>query len=407
MAPPFHTDQVGSLVRPESLLAAREGLKYNYYQPNSLPADLQATTENAVKEVVAKQVENGIRPITSGEFERTIFYGGFFEMLDGMTVAEKLPMPSAFRTHLPTVNALMAMGATHNSAVVASAKIEWVRSAYLHGWEMLVKALPEGVSPAECKISIPSPTWVHMQVKPGTAWTEASPYRSDREYFSDLAAAFRAELRALYDAGLRSVQIDDPNLIYFVVDSFREGCREDGVDPDELLDLYIWACNECLRDLPEDLHTSIHICRGNFSEGRNIVQSGSYEGIARQVFSGLNFETFCLEFDDERSGSFEPLRFLPVGKRVALGLVSTKTSQLEDGAALERRVYEAAEVVATGQGRPVDDVVRDSLAISPQCGFASYSVGKGKGMTEDIQWAKLALVRDVAQKVWSPETRVL
>lgn len=241
-----------------------------------------------------------------------------------------------------------------------------------------------------------------MQLRPGSAYTRDSGYVSDEVYFSDLAAAYRAELKSLYDAGCRNVQVDDPNMTFFVMDSFLDGCRADGVDPVVLLEQYIQVHNTCIADRPEDMHIGIHLCRGNMWSGvvEGGIGAGSYERIAERVLQGLHYESFYLEYDDERSGDFEPLRFLPEGKHVVLGLVSTKRVELEQMNDLVRRVEEAAGVIAKAQGRTVEDVMERCLAVSPQCGFASQSQGGGRGMTEERQWEKLELVRDLARKLW-------
>jgi len=273
-----------------------------------------------------------------------------------------------------------------------------VKSPYLEEWETL-KGLLRPEQWKDAKLTMPSPTWQHMQLAKGTAYS-SSVYCSDKEYFTDLASAFKAEFLTLYSAGLRSIQIDDPNLTYFLTDEFLEGCAEDGIDPDELLDLYIWAHNACLSGLPEDLHVGIHLCRGNMASSTHVV-SGSYERIAKKMFEGLDYETYYLEYDSDRAGDFEPLRHLPVGKNVVLGVVSTKDSKMESLGELVGKVNSAADVIARGQGKTREEVIRDSLGVSPQCGFASMSQGGGVGMTEERMWEKLVLVRDLARKIWT------
>lgn len=241
-----------------------------------------------------------------------------------------------------------------------------------------------------------------MQLRPGGAYTAESGYGGDEAYFADLAAAYRAELQSLYDAGCRHVQVDDPNMTFFVMDSFLAGCRVDGVDPDALLAQYVGVHNACLAGRPADMHVGIHLCRGNMWSGvvEGGIGAGSYERIAQRLLEGLDYESFYLEYDDERSGDFEPLRFLPRGKNVVLGLVSTKRVELERMEDLVEGVEKAARVIAKAQGRTVQEVMEDCLAVSPQCGFASQSQGGGRGMTEERQWEKLELVRDLARKLW-------
>ncbi|KAJ6451785.1 hypothetical protein C8R45DRAFT_916482 [Mycena sanguinolenta] len=396
MAPPtFRADQVGSLLRPAALLAARK--TQEIYQ-DTLSPELAAATKEAIAYAVKKQLDLAIRPITSGEYERTIFYSGFFETLEGVTMTKGLPLPDAFRTNLPTSTAFKRMGMTTREANVATGRIRRTAPAYLEGWEMLKAATPRDKW-AECKMALPSITFEHIQLAHGTAWAPGV-YANDREYFADLAAAYRAELKDLYDAGLRHVQIDDPNLSFFFVDEFLEGCRQDGVDPEELFELYVWAHNEMLRDRPADMRIGMHVCRGNMPIFHDLV-SGSYERIAEKMFGKLNYDQFYLEYEDqEREGSFDPLRFLPKGKSVVLGVVSTKTGQLENIDILETRVREAAEIIAAGQGREAAEVLEDSLGVSPQCGFASISINHGDGVTEEKMWDKLVLLRDLARRLW-------
>ncbi|KAJ6450359.1 hypothetical protein C8R45DRAFT_916862, partial [Mycena sanguinolenta] len=396
MAPTFRADHIGSLLRPAGLLEARKSQQI--YSDAPLSADIAAATKAAIADVVQKQLDLSIRPITSGEYERTIFYSGFFEKLEGMTTTKGLPVPDAFRTGLPTSTVFLRMGRTVREANIATGPIRRTAPAYLEAWEMLKSVTPPEHL-GECKMTLPSITMEHLQLAHSTAWAPGV-YNDDRTYFADLAAAYRAEFKDLYDAGLRHVQIDSPNLCMFFADSFLEGCRTDGVDVDELLDLHVWAHNEMLRDRPAGMSISLHLCRGNMSLFHDLWK-GSYETIAEKMFTKLNYDQFYLEYEDEkRQGSFAPLRFLPRDKSVVLGIVSTKTAELEDMDVLEARVREAAEVIAKGQGRSAEEVMKDTLAVSPQCGFANISVNAGKGFTEEKMWVKLVLLRDLARRLW-------
>lgn len=197
-------------------------------------------------------------------------------------------------------------------------------------------------------------------------------------------------------------------MTYFCSSQFLSGCEKDGVDADELLDLYLEAHNVFLKEIPgrgkdagkgERLHMGMHLCRGNMSGSKHWV-SGSYDKIAEKLFNKTEYDTYYLEFDDvERSGGFEPLRFLPKGKNVVLGLVSTKKAEVEDQEVVKGRILEAAEVVAKGQGVSKEEAL-GCLGVSPQCGFSSSSLAGGKEMTEERMWEKLVLVRDVAREVW-------
>ncbi|KAI1208155.1 UROD/MetE-like protein [Annulohypoxylon truncatum] len=399
MAPPFRADHIGSLLRPQSLLEARKCLSspsqmYSLEIPQSVKdAELQA-----IRDVVQVQLVKGIRPITDGEYARHIYYGGFFEKLSGFEARPDLPIPDAFRTDFPTTTGLARMGAKTRAAVMCTGKIEYKESPYLSEWLELRDNLAKELW-SQAKFTIPAPNYQHIQLKPGTAWTKDSGYTSDQEYFDDLAKCYAAELRTLYDAGLRNIQVDDPHLTYFCSSQFLEGCKKDGTDTDELLDLYTRTHNQLLANKPADLHAGMHLCRGNMSGSTHWV-SGSYEKIAYKLFNETDYQTYYLEFDDlERAGGFEPLRFLPKGKNVVLGLVSTKTPELEDPSTMKERIYAAASVIANAQGVSKEEAM-EYLAISPQCGFSSSSLAGGVGMTIETMWAKLQLVRDVARDIW-------
>ncbi|KAK4545228.1 hypothetical protein LTR36_003407 [Oleoguttula mirabilis] len=400
MAPPFRADQIGSLLRPKELLDARASLS-SPSQLYDIATDehIKQAEQKAIDWAVQKQLELSVRPICSGEYGRHIFYGGFFETLEGMTPRPDLPIPNAFRTDFPTTTGLAKMGAKTRAAVVCTGPIRWKQSAYLEEWKMLRKTVPEAQW-KDCKITMPAPNYQHIQLKPGTAFTASSGYSTDVEYFKDLGGAYAAEIQALYDHGVRNISIDDPNITYFCSSQFLDGCKADGTDTDALLDMYLEAHNYFLRERPgTDLRMGMHLCRGNMSGSTHWV-SGSYEQIAEKLFTKTNYETYFLEFDDtERQGGFEPLRFLPKGKNVVLGLVSTKKADLEDVDVLKAKIAQAAEVVAKGQGVSKEEAL-DCLALSPQCGFSSSSLAGGKDMTMELMWSKLGLVRDTAKQVW-------
>jgi methionine synthase II (cobalamin-independent) len=400
MAPPFRNDHIGSLLRPKELLEARVSLASpSLMYSLDIPESAKAAERKAIREVVQLQLRKGIRPITDGEYARHIYYGGFFEKLAGFEARPTLPIPDAFRTDFPTTTVLAKMGAKTRAAVVCTGKIVYGESPYLSEWLSLRENLPRDLWTA-AKFTIPAPAYQHIQLKPGTAWTAESGYTSDEEYFDDLAKCYAAELQTLYDAGCRNVQVDDPHLTYFASSAFLEGCRKDGTDTDDLLDLYTRTHNKLLAQKPKDLHVGMHLCRGNMSGSVNWVE-GSYETIARKLFNETDYRTYCLEFDDvDRAGGFEPLRFLPKGKNVVLGLISTKKAELEDPQTIKERIQMAAKVIADAQGVSVSEAL-DCLAVSPQCGFSSSSLAGGKGMTEERMWEKLELVKRIADEVWS------
>lgn len=198
----------------------------------------------------------------------------------------------------------------------------------------------------------------------------------------------------------RFVQIDDPNMTFFCDPGFIEHQEAEGVDLDALLDLHIKAHNDVLADLPSDLRIGVHLCRGNFPNGI-FLGSGAYERIASKLFQDLNYKLFYLEYDSDRAGDFTPLRHLPKDKAVVLGVVTTKHAEMEDIDALKGRVLQAADIIAKGQGTSRDEALQNNIAVSPQCGFASASDGSGVGMSEEIQWKKLELLKALAKDIWS------
>lgn len=287
---PFRAEQIGSLIRPSSLVSARDKSNASTYSSlDQSSEDVKSLTGSAIRVALAQQLQRRIRPLTNGEYPRHIFYAGFFEALDGMEVLPSLPIPEGFRRDFPTIETLQKLGIKTRLAVVATGKIRWVRSAYLKEWEDMKQILAELCGESadqninydgsrklwrECRMTMPAITWQYMVLKHGTAWSPSSSYTGDKEYLEDLAAAYRQEIKVLYDAGLRNIQIDDPNMTYFITESFLSGCQKDGVDSDELLDAYIWAHNLCLVGKPADLHVGIHLCRGNMT-GSTHTASGS------------------------------------------------------------------------------------------------------------------------------------
>ncbi|KAI9661901.1 MAG: hypothetical protein M1821_009141 [Bathelium mastoideum] len=398
---PFHAEQIGSLLRPSELLEFRQSLISNEAHgsiPENRKKEYEELERRCIADVVREQLTRNITSITDGEYGRILFYDGLFEKTPGFTV-QQVPW-SALRTDFPTTKGYLKRNYAFRSLVVATGKIVYGQSPYLDEWLYLRSLVPEEKW-GQCKITMPAPTWMHMQLKPGTAFSPTSPYSSDADYFADLADVYRKEIRTLYDAGLRCIQFDDPQLTYFFNDDFLRGCQIDGQDPDELFDLYMKVYRDCLKDKPVDLHLGVHLCRGNGPQGL-YFSSGSYEKIAQRIFNELDFDTFYLEYDTERAGGFEPLRFLPVDKNVVLGVVTTKKAELEDLSLLRSRVEEAVATIVKGQGRSKQEVLKN-VGVSPQCGFSSGSFGGGVGVDREVMWKKLKLVQDLAQNIWGKE----
>lgn len=197
----------------------------------------------------------------------------------------------------------------------------------------------------------------------------------------------------------RLIQIDDPNLSFFCDEAFISAQQAEGTDTNALLDLYVKSHNDVLNDLPQDLIVGVHLCRGNFPNGIHLG-SGAYDRLAKKLFQEFAYKLFYLEYDSDRAGSFTPLQHLPPDKAVVLGIVTTKNAEMERLDTLQGRVHEAADIIAGAQGRSRSDILRDNLAVSPQCGFASASDGAGLGMTIERQWEKLQLLKALAHDVW-------
>ncbi|KAI9690656.1 MAG: hypothetical protein M1820_009936 [Bogoriella megaspora] len=402
MAPlPFHFEQIGSLLRPQEVQEARQRLFSNQAHGNiakDAEEECKKIEQQAIGIIVSEQLQRNITPITDGEYSRTLFYDGLFESTPGFSV-EHVPWTAA-RSEFPTAKGYIARNYKTRAVCIATSKIHFKESAYLAEWNYLKGLLPESKW-AECKITIPAPTWMHMQLKPGTAWTQESGYTSEEEYFADIVEVYRQELKILYQHGLRSVQIDDPQLTYFCNEEFCRGCKNDGVEWEDLLDLYVKVYNQCLEGRPDGLHVGVHLCRGNAPKGQ-YFSSGSYEAIAKKLFRELKFDTFYLEYDTERAGGFEPLRWLPKEKNVVLGMITTKNAELEDMEMLKTRVEDALAVIATGQERSRDDVLKN-VGVGPQCGFSSASYAVGVGMNMEKMWEKMSLARKLKESIWGDE----
>ncbi|KAF7548065.1 hypothetical protein G7046_g8801 [Stylonectria norvegica] len=388
---PFHADHIGSLIRPESLSRAQEQAD----KGEITPTQLLATQKAAITNIVEQQKANGVRALTSGEFDRKYYFSGFFEKLDGFREVSPMPWELA-RLSAPPIAALKKTGKQYPMAALCEGKIKYAKSPYLENWKLLRDCVPVEQW-GECKFTMPPPCYFHLRLASGKCYSPEA-YANDEDFFADVSKAYRQELQTLYDEGLRHLQIDDPTLAYFCSDEMLEALRNEGVDPDKLFETYLKAHNDCIANRPEGLHVGLHICRGNFSKSMHFSE-GSYEKIAEKFFAVLNYDTFFLEYDNPRSGGFEPLRLLPRHKNVVLGVVTTKEPELEDAEVIKGRVRDAAKIIADGQGRSVEEAM-ENIGISPQCGFASVAVG-AEGMTEEKMFAKLKLVRDVARDLWS------
>jgi 5-methyltetrahydropteroyltriglutamate--homocysteine methyltransferase len=368
--PPFRADHVGSFLRPAYLLEARD----RKARGEITAEQLREVEDRAIDEIIRFQADVGLQSITDGEFRRTYFHIDFLEQLGGV------------ETDIP-VSVLKADGSVALAPPVIKVvdKVRHVKDIQLADFQYLkarVEALGRpGLVP---KVTIPSPTMLHF--RGGRAGISRQAYPElDPVFYDDVAAAYGAELKSLADAGCTYVQMDDTNLAYLCDEKMREAARQRGDDPNELPYRYADFINKVVAIKPEGMTLGVHLCRGNFKSTH--AAAGNYEPVAEALLSKMNLDAFFLEYDDERSGDFRPLRFLPKGKIVVLGLVTTKFGELETKDALKRRIEEAARYAPLEQ-----------LALSPQCGFSSTV--HGNNIAVEDQRRKLALVLETAQEVW-------
>jgi 5-methyltetrahydropteroyltriglutamate--homocysteine methyltransferase len=363
--PPFRADHVGSLLRPAELLDAR----IRSQKGEISPAELRTIEDEAIAVAVRKVESTGMQAVTDGEFRREFFHLDFLEKLDGVSVTGNIAASS---------DAQKKVGFSPPTLSVTG-KLRHTQDIQVEDFEFLQSQVSN--TP---KVSIPSPTMVHF--RGGRAGIDIESYPDLDEFFEDLAQCYRDEIDALYRAGTRYIQMDDTNLAYLCDVKMRAAAVERGDDPDELPRTYAALINAVIDKRPDDLVVAVHLCRGNFRS--QWFAEGGYEPVAEVLFNDLNVDAYFLEYDDERSGDFSPLRFVPGNKIVVLGIISSKLPQLESVTDLAKRIDEAAKYM------PIEN-----MCISPQCGFSSTS--HGNEITEDDQWAKLQLVVDTAREVWN------
>ncbi len=364
--PPFRADHVGSLLRPQALLDDRARWKAGEITND----ELRARENEHIAAVVRLQEATGIGSVTDGEYRRENFHRDFIDRIEGVEFKPMMPPGSEGESIDPAKAPFVAL--VHDRMKRPAGGIEVENYKY-------AASLTEN----PVKVAIPSPTMTHF--RGGREAISRDAYPDIEGFFADLAGVYREELAGLAEAGCRYVQFDDTNLAYLCDEGMRDGVRRLGEDPDALPATYAALINDAIRGRPDDMAVCIHMCRGNAQS--QWFAAGGYEPIAEQVFNLTEVDGFFLEYDDERSGDFAPLRFVPEGKAIVLGLVTTKRGELEDKDELKRRIDEAAAHVAL-----------DQLCLSPQCGFSSNAVGNL--ITEDDEIAKLRLVVEVANEVW-------
>jgi len=365
-APPFRADHVGSLLRPPELLAARE-----QYRIGTLTApQLKALEDDAIEAVVRRQEDLGLQAVTDGEFRRTLWHIDFLKQFANVEVTRS-PVKVSFHTEQGDIHrAPSALRVTGRLARPHPIFVEHFR--YL---QSVARVMP--------KLTLPSPSILHFRGGRGVIDREAYPDLA--QFYADLARVYAEEVADLGAAGCRYLQLDEVNFAYLCDPTLRREVQSYGEDPDELPHTYARLINGAIASRPADMTVCMHLCRGNF-EGAWLAEGG-YEPVAEVLFNEINVTGYFLEYDTARAGDFSPLRLLPKGKTVVLGLISSKRGALESKDELKRRIDEAAQFIPLEQ-----------LALSPQCGFASGE--RGNKLTQAEQFAKLALLVEVAREIW-------
>jgi 5-methyltetrahydropteroyltriglutamate--homocysteine methyltransferase len=368
MVPPFRADHVGSLLRPQKLLAARE-----QFAAGQMSAEqLRATEDDAIREVVQMQRDVGLQSATDGEFRRASWHMDFIYQLGGVEKVDG-DITVQFR------NADGEMDFTP-AAIAVTDRVRLERTIFAEDFEFLKGVAGPGVTP---KLTIPSPNMVHY--RGGRAALNPSVYPDVDQFWADLASAYADQVRAVAQLGCTYLQFDDTSLAYLNDPAQREAMEQRGEDSAHLHETYVRNINNALAGRPAGLAVTTHLCRGNFRS--SWAAEGGYDFVAEALFGELDVDGFFLEYDDARSGGFEPLRFVAPGKIVVLGLVTTKRGELESKDELMRRIEEASRFVSI-----------ERLCLSPQCGFSSTV--EGNVVTYDDQVAKLELIVETAAEVW-------
>ena len=364
---PARYDHVGSFLRPQYLLEARE----QKAKGEITPEQLRLVEDKAITEIVKFQQDVGLKSITDGEFRRTYFHLDFLEQLGGVTA------------EIGRMAVQNADGSTSLAppTIKVVDKVRHTKDIQLADYQFLKSQVAAGNTP---KVTIPSPTMLHFRGGRAGISREAYP-ELDPPFYDDVAKAYGDELRSLAAAGCTYVQMDDTNLAYLCDEKMREAARQRGDDPNELPHRYAQFVNKVVAQKPPGMLLAMHLCRGNFKSTH--AAAGNYEPVAEALLAEMDLDAYFLEYDDDRSGDFRPLRYLPKDKVVVLGLVTTKFGEMESKDALKRRIDEAAKYAPM-----------DQLALSPQCGFSSTV--HGNNIAVQAQRDKLRLVIETAQEMW-------
>ena len=361
--PPFRADMVGSLLRSAAVKTARAEAAAGRLSPE----DLSGIEDAQISALIRKQEDVGLQAVTDGEYRRAFWHFDFLENLTGVQGYDS------------DAGIQFKGVATKARGVRVTGKLDFPHD-HPHLAHFRYLAARTG---RVAKMTIPSPSMLHY--RGGRKAVDITAYYRMEDYYADLGRAYAKAVRAFYDAGCRYLQLDDTSLSYFCDPEQRKMLSDRGDDPDTLIEIYRDVINAAIAEKPADMVITTHTCRGNFKS--TFIASGGYEPVADMLFNQIDVDGYFMEWDDERSGGFEPLRFLPKGKHVVLGLVTTKFGSIESPDALKRRIAEAARHAPLEQ-----------LCLSPQCGFASTE--EGNVLAEAEQWAKLSLIVDVAREVW-------
>ncbi|HTT01056.1 MAG TPA: 5-methyltetrahydropteroyltriglutamate--homocysteine S-methyltransferase [Steroidobacteraceae bacterium] len=368
--PLFRADQVGSLLRPLVLRQARAQRAAGKMSA----AELQRIEDSAIEGLLARQIALGLRAVTDGELRRESWIFDFFAALPGIRVVTRNLTPVAHGGAAPG-------GGRPMKVPIVVDKLAFGAHPLVEHFRFL-KAHTQAVA----KMTIPCPTMLISASRDWRDIVDRGVYPRIEDFYADLSAVYRTALRTFYEAGCRYLQLDDVNLAFLCDGDMRAKLAARGDPPEQVLNTWVGILRETLAGRPSDMTISTHICRGNFRS--SWMAQGGYEAVADALFNQLDYDAYFLEYDTDRAGGFEPLRFVPKGpKRVVLGLITTKSGELESPDSIKRRIETATKYVSL-----------DQLALSPQCGFASTE--DGNLLTEEEQWAKLGEVVDIARGVW-------
>jgi 5-methyltetrahydropteroyltriglutamate--homocysteine methyltransferase len=361
-SPPFRADHVGSLLRPAALKEAREKRA-----KGAMPAaELKAIEDREIERVIRKQEEVGLQAVTDGEFRRSWWHLDFLWGLDGV------------ERHVMESGVAFAAVKTRAEGIKVTGKVGYSAHPMIEHYRFV--AAHTKVTP---KITIPAPSAIYGRPTPTPI--DKQTYPDLDSFFHDVGQAYRKAVRGFADAGCRYLQLDEVFIAMLCDEKYRRQMRDRGDDPEQLGETYGGLINVAMSDIPADMTITMHMCRGNYKS--TFMGAGGYDAVQEILFNKINVHGYFMEYDDARSGGFEPLRMLPKGKQVVLGLVTTKTGRLESKDELKRRIDEAAKFAPLEQ-----------LCLSGQCGFASTE--EGNMLTEDEQWAKLRRIVEVAEEVW-------